>query len=97
VTIGAGDSLLQWLVLPRLPQVRRVLRGSIAELRDLQNLLSPRVGDEEVVGHGMMCLSRCENKVTPRLFAAAVVLGPVQAPTGRDSECRTSGSPLCLA
>ena len=54
VTIGAGDSLLQWLVLPRLSEVRKVLRGSIVELRDLQNLAICQQLQDHVIDFGLL-------------------------------------------
>ena len=38
IVLGAGDSLLHWLVLPRLTRLREVLKESVIELQDLQNL-----------------------------------------------------------
>jgi DNA-binding transcriptional LysR family regulator len=38
IVLGAGDSLLQWLVLPRVRQLRETLKGTIVELQDLQNV-----------------------------------------------------------
>ena len=38
MVIGAGDSLLHWLVLPRIRQLRKTLQGDIIELQDLQNV-----------------------------------------------------------
>ncbi|MDD5348960.1 MAG: LysR family transcriptional regulator [Chthoniobacteraceae bacterium] len=37
VTIGAGDSLLQWLLLPRMCKVRDAVGPSLIQLQDLQN------------------------------------------------------------
>src|SRR5207249_2360463 len=54
VTIGAGDSLLQWLVLPRMRQVRDVLRGSIVELRDLQNLAICQLLQDHAIDFGLL-------------------------------------------
>ena len=38
IVMGAGDSLLHWLVLPRLTRLREVLKETVIELQDLQNL-----------------------------------------------------------
>ena len=54
VTMGAGDSLLQWLVLPRLRQVRDVLRGSVLELQDLQNLAAYQALQDHVIDFGLL-------------------------------------------
>jgi DNA-binding transcriptional LysR family regulator len=54
VTIGAGDSLLQWLVLPRLRQVRDVLRGSVLELQDLQNFAICQALQDHVIDFGLL-------------------------------------------
>jgi DNA-binding transcriptional LysR family regulator len=54
VTIGAGDSLLQWLVLPRLRQVRDVLRGSVLELQDLQNVAIGQALQDHVIDFGLL-------------------------------------------
>ena len=54
VIIGAGDSLLQWVVLPRLRPVRDVLRGSMVELRDLQNLAICLQLQDHVIDFGLL-------------------------------------------
>lgn len=54
IIIGAGDSLLQWLVLPRLRQVRDVLQGSIVELQDLQNLAICQQLQDQVIDFGLL-------------------------------------------
>jgi hypothetical protein len=36
VSIGAGESLIQWLLLPRLPEMRRELRNTTFVLQNLQ-------------------------------------------------------------
>jgi LysR family transcriptional regulator, nitrogen assimilation regulatory protein len=54
ITLGAGDSLLQWLVLPRLTQIRRVLPGSIIELQDLQNRAICQDLQEHVIDFGLL-------------------------------------------
>lgn len=54
IIIGAGDSLLQWLVLPRLRQVRDVLQGSIVELQDLQNLAICQQLQDQAIDFGLL-------------------------------------------
>jgi len=43
VSIGAGESLIQWLLLPRLPELRRALRNTTFVLQNLQT--------EEILAH----------------------------------------------
>jgi DNA-binding transcriptional LysR family regulator len=54
VLIGAGDSLLHWLVLPRMRQIRDILRGSIVELQDLQNLTICQQLQDHVLDFGLL-------------------------------------------
>lgn len=54
VTLGAGDSLLQWLVLPRIRKVRETLRGSIIELQDLQNVAICNALQDHVIDFGLL-------------------------------------------
>jgi DNA-binding transcriptional LysR family regulator len=54
IVIGAGDSLLQWLVLPRIRQVREALKGTIVELQDLQNLAICHQLRDQVIDFGLL-------------------------------------------
>ncbi len=54
VTLGAGDSLLQWLVLPRIRKVRETLRGSVIELQDLQNVAICNALQDHVIDFGLL-------------------------------------------
>jgi len=36
VSIGAGESLIQWILLPRLLELRRALRNTTFVLQNLQ-------------------------------------------------------------
>lgn len=52
--IGAGDSLLRWLVLPRIPAIREALQGWVLELQDLQNLVICRHLQDSVIDFGLL-------------------------------------------
>ena len=54
VVIGAGDSLLQWLVLPRIAKVREALQGSVVELQDLQNVAICNALLDHVIDFGLL-------------------------------------------
>ena len=54
VVIGAGDSLLQWLVLPRIHKVREALQGSVVELQDLQNAAICNALQDHVIDFGLL-------------------------------------------
>jgi len=54
VVIGAGDSLLQWLVLPRIGKVREALQGSVVELQDLQNAAICNALQDHVIDFGLL-------------------------------------------
>jgi DNA-binding transcriptional LysR family regulator len=54
VLIGAGDSLLQWLLLPRIRKVREVLKGSVVEFRDLQNAAICDALQDHVIDFGLL-------------------------------------------
>jgi DNA-binding transcriptional LysR family regulator len=54
VVLGAGDSLLQWLVLPRIRQVRAALKGTIVELQDLQNVAICRQLMDQAIDFGLL-------------------------------------------
>jgi DNA-binding transcriptional LysR family regulator len=54
VIIGAGDSLLQWLVLPRMPKVREALKDSVVELKDLQNVAMCDALQDHVIDFGLL-------------------------------------------
>jgi DNA-binding transcriptional LysR family regulator len=54
VVIGAGDSLLQWLVLPRIHKVREVLNGSVVELQDLQNVAICNALQDQMIDFGLI-------------------------------------------
>ena len=54
IVIGAGDSLLQWLVLPRIRTVRQALPGTLVELQDLQNLAICHQLQDQVIDFGLL-------------------------------------------
>jgi DNA-binding transcriptional LysR family regulator len=54
VTLGAGDSLLQWLVLPRMRKVRAALKGSVVELQDLQNTAICNALQDHIIDFGLL-------------------------------------------
>lgn len=54
VTIGAGESLLQWLVVPRFKALRDSMAGASIELRDLQNLAICQQLQDHVIDFGLL-------------------------------------------
>jgi DNA-binding transcriptional LysR family regulator len=54
VAIGAGDSLLHWLVLPRIQKIRISLPGSVLELHDLQNIVVCQRLQDHVIDFGLL-------------------------------------------
>jgi DNA-binding transcriptional LysR family regulator len=54
IVIGAGDSLLQWLVLPRIKEVRKALVGTVVELQDLQNLAICNQLRDQAIDFGLL-------------------------------------------
>lgn len=54
VTIGAGESLLQWLVVPRFKAIRQSMAGALIELRDLQNLAICQQLQDHVIDFGLL-------------------------------------------
>ena len=54
VTIGAGDSLLQWLVLPRIRKVSDAVGPSVVQLQDLQNAAICQRLQDHVIDFGLL-------------------------------------------
>lgn len=54
VTLGAGDSLLQWLVLPRIRKVNDAVGPGLLQLQDLQNAAICQRLQDHVIDFGLL-------------------------------------------
>jgi len=54
VTLGAGDSLLHWVVLPRLKKLREALGGCVVHLHDRRNLDTCQALQDHVIDLGLL-------------------------------------------
>jgi len=66
IVLGAGDSLLQWLVLPRLRQLRQNLPGAVFELQDLQNLAISHQLLDQSIDFGLLRADLLKREKKPR-------------------------------
>lgn len=55
LSLGAGDSVLQWLVLPHLPRLRASLPGIVWHLHQTRNAEMVRRLHEESLDFGVLC------------------------------------------
>ena len=54
ITIAAGDSLLHWLLLPRIGRIRKALKGTVVSFRDRQNLSICQQLQEHLIDFGLL-------------------------------------------
>jgi DNA-binding transcriptional LysR family regulator len=54
VTLGAGDSLLHWILLPRFQKLREAVGPSIVQLQDLQNAAICQRLQDHVLDFGLL-------------------------------------------
>lgn len=76
LTLGTGEAMIQWLILPRMYEINRGLRGALVGLRNLQTQEIVRQVQDETLDFGIVrtdavtagFCSRPLGKVTYRLF-----------------------------
>ncbi len=76
LSLGTGEALIQWLVLPKAPEIKRRLRGALLSLRNLRTEEAVRRVQDETLDFGIVrtdavtkdVCARPLGKLTYRLF-----------------------------